>query len=208
MARHHARARVPPTRRQRLVAAVRALSGHGRRAALPLQLLMLLVVLLVAQRATERGLLGAAGVLDRGTLRRRRRVVLERGGRRTGRRLGAEAVRLLLRGLLLRLRLRRWLRLVARRTGGQLALAGEHEARPAARDLGLAPHDLGQGAHPGGLIAGAVGVEVDDLAVGEAQAEPFLDEHVAFFLRGEGRAPPRTAFAGEFLLGQGGLVID
>jgi hypothetical protein len=40
--------------------------------------------------------------------------------------------------------------------------------------------------HPSILLDGAVGIEVDNLAVGESDAETFFDKHVALLLFGKG----------------------
>lgn len=55
--------------------------------------------------------------------------------------------------------------------------------------------------HPAILLCGAVGVEIDDLAVTEANAEAFLNEHVAFFLFRERRLSTAATPCGSLLLG-------
>ena len=91
---------------------------------------------------------------------------------------------------------------------GDRALALEHNFGPAPRRLRVLADHLRQSPHPAFLVRCAVGIEVDDLAVGEAHAEAFLDEHVAFFLGGEGGAPAVAALARHLLLHERGLVVD
>ena len=91
---------------------------------------------------------------------------------------------------------------------GGVALFGEDEISPGLSLAKILANDLGQSDHPAVLLGGAVGVEVDGLAVGEAHTEAFFDEHVAFFLFGEGGFSP-TSFLGRNVAShQGGLVVD
>lgn len=48
-----------------------------------------------------------------------------------------------------------------------------------------APDDVAEDLHPTLLILGCVGIEVDHLAVVEADPESFLNEHVALFFFGK-----------------------
>jgi hypothetical protein len=53
-----------------------------------------------------------------------------------------------------------------------------------AGDIAL-PDGLIEDFHPPFLLHGAVGIEVDNLAVGESDAEALFNEHVAFLLFGK-----------------------
>src|SRR3569833_1307795 len=72
----------------------------------------------------------------------------------------------------------------------------------------VAADDLGQDLHPALLVLGRVRVEVDDLAVVEADAEALLYKHVALLLLGEGRAAAPTVLARRLLLRQSPSVIN
>lgn len=87
-------------------------------------------------------------------------------------------------------------------------VSSEHHARPALAARGLLPDHVGERLHPAVLGLGAVGVEVDRLAVGEPHPEALFHEHVALLFFGEGGLAARAGFAGDFFLHQGGLVVD
>ena len=87
-------------------------------------------------------------------------------------------------------------------------MLGENDIRPGLDLLKVLAHHIRQHAHPTVLFGGAVGVEVDGFTVGKANAEAFLDEHIAFFFFGEGGFPARASFAEDVFLGEGTLVVD
>lgn len=72
----------------------------------------------------------------------------------------------------------------------------------------IATDDFVQDLHPAVLVMGAVSIEVDDLAVVEADAEALFDKHVALFFLGEGRSPALTTLAGGLLLRERLAIID
>ena len=76
----------------------------------------------------------------------------------------------------------------------------ENHTGPAAGLLSFFTDDIDQGVHPSFFLFGAVGIEIDGFAIGKADAETFLDEHVAFFLSSEGRSTTSTSFASDFFL--------
>lgn len=91
---------------------------------------------------------------------------------------------------------------------GPLLVSREHDPRPALATRRLLPDDVCERPHPAVLGLGAVGVEVDRLAVAEADPEAFFHEHVAFLFLGEGGLAPRAGFARDFFFHQGRLVVD
>jgi len=92
-----------------------------------------------------------------------------------------------------------------RAAGAFRFLPCKHKVRPRRRlllHIGFA-HHLAQHLHPYILVRAAVGVKVDGLAVGEADAETFLDVLVAFVFLGERGLP--TALAARIT---GGRICD
>lgn len=83
------------------------------------------------------------------------------------------------------------------------SFALEDHLSPAA-DLATAavalPNGVGEYLHPGFLLRCVVGIEVDNFAVSEADAEAFLNEHVTFFFLGEGRLATLAALGRCLLL--------
>ena len=57
---------------------------------------------------------------------------------------------------------------------------------PVAGLLSFFTNNVDQDSHPSFLLFGAVGIEIDGFTICKADAETFLDEHVAFFLSGKG----------------------
>jgi hypothetical protein len=117
------------------------------------------------------------------------------------------------------LRLLLLLLLLCRRLCSRGAFARKHEVCPrlatrsaaaaAAAAAAALADGLGQHLHPALLGCSAVGIKVDDLAVGEAHAEALLDKHVALLLLGEGAlAPAAAAAARHLLLQQRRAVVD
>lgn len=62
--------------------------------------------------------------------------------------------------------------------------------------------------HPAFFIACGVGIEVDYLAIVEADSETFFDEHVAFFLFCEARLAALAMFTNSLLLSECTSVVD
>jgi len=81
-----------------------------------------------------------------------------------------------------------------------LALLLEHHGGPALVLGNVFADRLGENFHPGLLLRTAVGVEVNDLTVGEADTETLFDEHVPFFVFSKARLSSATS------LGSGGLL--
>ena len=73
---------------------------------------------------------------------------------------------------------------------------------------GVTTDNFAENLHPALLLLSAVGVKVDQLAVIEANSEPFLDKHVAFFVLGERRTTALSVLAGNLLLHEGTAIID
>lgn len=144
-----------------------------------------------------------ARLLDR-ALRRTPRDSRRRAGRRINvlllplrnRRSSSKRLR---RQVLLRLDLERTLKLLLRK----------HHVTPFTGLPALLAHRLRKHRHPPFFILAVVRVEVDDLAVAEADPEPLFYEHVAFFLFSEGRLATRlAAFVVGIWLHERGLVVD
>jgi len=56
--------------------------------------------------------------------------------------------------------------------------------------------ELAEDLHPAFLVFGCVGVEVDDFAIVETDAEALFDEHVTFLFFGECRSTALASLAG------------
>jgi hypothetical protein len=74
-----------------------------------------------------------------------------------------------------------------------LSLKDEVAPLPSPKTVGVVIHaavaaakDFPKYLHPAFLILGCVGIKVNDLAIVEADAKPFLNKHVAFFFFSEG----------------------
>lgn len=100
--------------------------------------------------------------------------------------------------------------LCPRRLGRSSSLLGQHKIGPGLRSAygQVFANDICKCFHPSIFLSGAVGVEIDGLAIGEADAETFFDEHVAFFLLCEGGFPPRATLRCSLCLHQRRFVVD
>lgn len=78
---------------------------------------------------------------------------------------------------------------------GPHLLPREDHPCPALTAGRLLPDDVRERLHPAVFLLGAVGVEVNRLAVAEPHPEAFFYEHVAFLFLGKGRLAPRAGFA-------------
>lgn len=87
-------------------------------------------------------------------------------------------------------------------------LTSKHQIRPGLARRCILPHHLRENLHPVIFRGGAVGVEIDDLAIPEPDPESFFDEHVSFFFLGEGALATSTAFAGYFFLKQRRAIVN
>lgn len=85
----------------------------------------------------------------------------------------------------------------------------EHKVAPSAlRSIALLANTGVEGLHPALFVGGRVGVEIDHLAVVEADTESLLDKHVTLFFLCKPRLAALATAACGFLLGQGSAVID
>lgn len=92
------------------------------------------------------------------------------------------------------------------------AFAPQNDLSPglglAASGRGTFADGISQDLHPAILVGRAVGVEVDDLAVSEADPEAFFHKHVALFLFGKRRLTPSTTPGCCFSLGQRRSIVN
>ena len=88
------------------------------------------------------------------------------------------------------------------------SLLCEDKVRPRLWLVGVLSDDVGKDFHPCVLVSCAVGVEVDGFAVGEADPETLLHEHVTLFFLGKRRFSSAALLRGCIVAHQRRLVID
>jgi hypothetical protein len=94
------------------------------------------------------------------------------------------------------------------RPGGLLfALLLEDHGDPAFLCSDVSADSLNKDLHPALLLLACVGIEVNHLAVGKADAEALFNEHVAFFIFSEARLATTATLCGGRLLKRT-LVIE
>lgn len=86
------------------------------------------------------------------------------------------------------------------------SFSAQDQTGPSLPRSDLFADDFSKSLHPALFLSGAVGVKVDDLAVGEPDPESFLHEHVPFFVFGERTLP--SAFSRHFFLKKCTTVIN
>ena len=85
---------------------------------------------------------------------------------------------------------------------------GKHKVSPLFWLIRVLAHHVCQHFHPTIFLCSAVGVKVDGLTIGEANAESFFNKHVALFLLCESRLSSATTLARSLLLHERSLVVD
>lgn len=83
----------------------------------------------------------------------------------------------------------------------------EDDVAPPLAD-GFLAYTLVKHLHPAFFVPGAVGVEINDFAVCEADAETFFDKHIALLFLGKAGLTSTAAFARGFFLRQNAPVIN
>jgi hypothetical protein len=84
------------------------------------------------------------------------------------------------------------------------AFALEHQLRPwfNLTTSGRLADSIGQHGQPAFLVSSAIRVEINNLAISEANTETFFDEHVALLLFGEGGLSSATTSGSGLLLSE------